>query len=54
MTPSAAPPPRTGASSDRNHVDHLLAHPQELTALKYNQLWELGVLELWLQTHGIG
>jgi asparagine synthase (glutamine-hydrolysing) len=37
-----------------DHVTHLLEHPQELTALKYNQLWELGVLELWLQTHGIG
>ena len=37
-----------------DHVRHLLDHPQELTALKYNQLWELGVLELWLQTHGIG
>ena len=37
-----------------DHVRHLLAHPQELTALKYNQLWQVGVLELWLQTHGIG
>ena len=37
-----------------DHVSHLLEHPHELTALKYNQLWELGVLELWLQTHGIG
>ena len=37
-----------------DHVSHLLEHPQELTALKYNQLWELGVLELCLQTHGIG
>jgi asparagine synthase (glutamine-hydrolysing) len=35
------------------HVEHLLAHPHELTTLKYNQLWELGMLELWLQRHGI-
>ena len=36
------------------HVDYLLDHPHELTTLKYNQLWELGMLELWLQTAGIG
>lgn len=35
------------------HVEHLLANPGELTTLKYNKLWELGVLELWLQTNGI-
>jgi asparagine synthase (glutamine-hydrolysing) len=35
------------------HVEHLLDHPHELTALKYNQLWELGMVELWLQAHGI-
>jgi asparagine synthase (glutamine-hydrolysing) len=35
------------------HVDHLLDHPLELTTLRYNKLWELGILELWLQTHGI-
>jgi asparagine synthase (glutamine-hydrolysing) len=32
-----------------DHVEHLLAHPDELTTLRYNQLWELGILELWLQ-----
>ncbi len=37
-----------------DQVEHLLAHPNELTTLKYNQLWELGMLELWLQRHGIG
>jgi asparagine synthase (glutamine-hydrolysing) len=36
-----------------HHVDHLLANPNELTTLRYNKLWQLGLLELWLQTHGI-
>jgi len=36
---------------DPAHVAHLLEHPQELTTLKYNKLWELGVLELWLQAN---
>jgi len=35
------------------HVEHLLAHPNELTTLRYNKLWELGLLELWLQLNGI-
>jgi asparagine synthase (glutamine-hydrolysing) len=35
------------------HVEHLLAHPHELTSLKYNRLWELGMVELWLQAQGI-
>ena len=35
------------------HVRHLLDHPNELTTLRYNKLWELGLLELWLQTHEI-
>jgi asparagine synthase (glutamine-hydrolysing) len=35
------------------HVEHLLAHPHELTSLTYNQLWELGMVELWLQAQGI-
>jgi asparagine synthase (glutamine-hydrolysing) len=36
---------------DRSHVRHLIDHPQELTTLKYNKLWELGILELWLQAN---
>jgi asparagine synthase (glutamine-hydrolysing) len=36
-----------------DHVEHLLDHPHELTSLKYNQLWELGMVELWLQAQGI-
>jgi asparagine synthase (glutamine-hydrolysing) len=34
-----------------DHVRELLADPGRLTNLRYNQLWELGILELWLQTH---
>jgi asparagine synthase (glutamine-hydrolysing) len=34
-----------------DHVRDLLADPGRLTNLRYNQLWELGMLELWLQTH---
>jgi asparagine synthase (glutamine-hydrolysing) len=37
-----------------DHVRHLLDHPNELTTLRYNKLWEIGLLELWLQTHDIG
>ena len=47
------------AAADRGlfrtaHVRHLLDHPDELTTLRYNKLWELGLLELWLQTNDIG
>jgi asparagine synthase (glutamine-hydrolysing) len=35
------------------HVRQLLESPNDLTRLRYNQLWELGLLELWLQTNGI-
>ncbi|HUG84195.1 MAG TPA: N-acetylglutaminylglutamine amidotransferase [Euzebya sp.] len=35
-------------------VDRLLAAPNaDLTPLRGNRLWQLGLLELWLQTHGI-
>ena len=35
-------------------VDRLLADPNaELTPLHGNQLWQLGLLELWLQSHGL-
>lgn len=37
-----------------DHVERLLADPNgELTRLRGNKLWQLGLLELWLQTHGI-
>jgi len=48
----------SGVARDRGlfrseHVDHLLDHPNELTTLRYNKLWELGLLELWLQSHAL-
>ena len=37
-----------------DYVDALLAEPNEaLTPLRGNKLWQLGLLELWLQTHHI-
>jgi asparagine synthase (glutamine-hydrolysing) len=48
-----APEAKERALFRPEHVDHLLDHPHELTALKYNQLWELGMVELWLQAHDI-
>jgi asparagine synthase (glutamine-hydrolysing) len=36
------------------YVDRLLADPNgELTPLRGNKLWQLGLLELWLQSHGV-
>jgi asparagine synthase (glutamine-hydrolysing) len=36
------------------YVARLLDDPNgELTRLKGNKLWQLGLLELWLQTHGV-
>jgi asparagine synthase (glutamine-hydrolysing) len=36
------------------YVRELLSDPNgELTPLKGNKLWQLGLLELWLQTHGV-
>jgi len=34
-----------------DHVEALLAEPERLTRLRYNQLWELGMLEMWMQAH---
>jgi asparagine synthase (glutamine-hydrolysing) len=33
------------------HVEELLAAPDRLTRLRYNQLWQLGMLEMWMQAH---
>ncbi|HKY65464.1 MAG TPA: N-acetylglutaminylglutamine amidotransferase [Acidimicrobiales bacterium] len=39
---------------EQGYVDQLLADPNgELTPLRGNKLWQLGLLELWLQSHGI-
>ena len=38
----------------RDYVDRLLADPNaHHTPLDGNKLWQLGLLEMWLQTHGI-
>ena len=50
---------RSDAARDRGlfqatYVDALLAEPNgELTPLRGNKLWQLGLLELWLQSHDI-
>jgi asparagine synthase (glutamine-hydrolysing) len=37
-----------------DYVQGLLADPNgELTPLRGNKLWQLGLLELWLQNHGV-
>lgn len=37
-----------------DYVEKLLTRPnQELTPLRGNKLWQLGLLELWMQTHGV-
>jgi asparagine synthase (glutamine-hydrolysing) len=36
-----------------DEIDRLLAHPDELTPLRGSKLWQLGLLELWLQAHGV-
>ena len=39
---------------DQAHVSELLAAPNDnLTPLRGNRLWQLALLELWLQTHGV-
>ena len=36
------------------YVDRLLGDPNsQHTPLDGNKLWQLGLLEMWLQTHGI-
>jgi asparagine synthase (glutamine-hydrolysing) len=45
---------RTRGLFRREYVDALLADPNgELTPLRGNKLWQLGLLELWLQAHGV-
>ncbi|HRQ66743.1 MAG TPA: asparagine synthase-related protein, partial [Xanthomonadaceae bacterium] len=37
-----------------SYVDALLASPNDqLTPLRGNKLWQLALIELWLQTHGL-
>jgi asparagine synthase (glutamine-hydrolysing) len=38
----------------RDYVERLLAAPEEhLTPLRGSKLWQLAVVELWMQTHGV-
>jgi asparagine synthase (glutamine-hydrolysing) len=49
-----APAARDRALFDRGYVDSLLAAPNTTrTTLDANALWQLGLLELWLQQRGI-
>jgi asparagine synthase (glutamine-hydrolysing) len=49
-----APAARGRALFDQAWVERLLAEPNEhLTTLQGNSLWQLGLLELWLQTQGV-
>jgi asparagine synthase (glutamine-hydrolysing) len=48
----AAEPARERGLFRPEYVQELLADPNgELTPLRGNKLWQLGLLELWLQTH---
>jgi asparagine synthase (glutamine-hydrolysing) len=46
-----SPEARQRGLFDPVHVEGLLRQPHQLTRLRYNQLWELGMLEMWLQRH---
>lgn len=49
-----APAAKERALFRDDYVDDLLAAPNaELTPLRGNKLWQLGLLELWLQSHGV-
>ncbi|MEJ2578969.1 MAG: asparagine synthase-related protein, partial [Kineosporiaceae bacterium] len=49
-----APPARARGLFRPEYVHALLAEPNaELTPLRGNKLWQLGLLEMWLQRHGI-
>ncbi|MDO8121882.1 N-acetylglutaminylglutamine amidotransferase [Isoptericola sp. b490] len=50
----SAPAARERGLFRPEYVDMLLADPNgELTPLRGNKLWQLGLLEMWLQTQGI-
>ena len=50
----SAPSARSRALFSAEWVDRLLAEPNaHLTTLNGNVLWQVGLLELWLQAHGI-
>jgi asparagine synthase (glutamine-hydrolysing) len=50
----SAPQARGRGLFRQRYVDRLLASPNaEFTPLRGNQLWQLALLEMWLQTQGI-
>jgi asparagine synthase (glutamine-hydrolysing) len=49
-----APQARQRGLFNRSYVDRLLANPEgELTPKGHSKLWQLALLESWLQTQGI-
>jgi asparagine synthase (glutamine-hydrolysing) len=53
-TALTSPQGRSRGLFRRSYVDRLLASPNdERTPLDGNKLWQVGMLELWLQAHGI-
>jgi asparagine synthase (glutamine-hydrolysing) len=51
----AAPAAKQRDLFQPDYVEMLLADPNKnRTTLGSNQLWQLGLLEMWLQRHGIG
>jgi asparagine synthase (glutamine-hydrolysing) len=50
----ASEPARERGLFRPEYVRELLADPNgELTPLQGNKLWQLGLLELWLQSHAV-
>jgi asparagine synthase (glutamine-hydrolysing) len=50
----SSPQARERGLFEATYVERLLAHPNaELTALRGNKLWQLGLLEMWLQAHDV-
>ncbi|RMF10151.1 MAG: N-acetylglutaminylglutamine amidotransferase [Alphaproteobacteria bacterium] len=49
-----AQPARNRGLFNRAYVDRLLAEPEShITPLRGSKLWQVALLELWLQTHGV-
>jgi asparagine synthase (glutamine-hydrolysing) len=49
-----APAARQRGLLREDYVDRLMAAPNEhITPLRGSELWQVGVLEMWLQTHGL-
>ena len=45
---------QSATSSARDYLDRSFANPSDhITPLQGSELWQVGLLEMWLQTHGI-